>query len=156
MAIIREYKARIEENGLMYLAESGMYRAESRRVRNTSDAARVLLDVFGLDKEGDENMICTVLNASGNVIGAFRATSGSINGVHFDVGGICRKALLLNGVSVIMAHNHPGGSPNPSREDIDATTSVKQGLELIGLTLLDHFIITSTGRYTSLKEEGYI
>ena len=156
MAIIREYKANLESNGLMFLAENGMYRTENRRIRSTSDAARVLLDVFQLGNEAEENLICMVLNASGNIIGAFRACSGSSTCVHFDVGNIARKALLLNGISVIMAHNHPGGSSTPSAEDIDATKRVQAGLELIGLRLLDHFIIPSSGGYTSLREEGYI
>lgn len=121
MAIIREYKAQLEENGLMYLAENGTYRADNRRITSTSDAARILMDVFQLGREAEENLICMVLNASGNIIGSFRATSGSMSGVHFDVGGIARKALLLNGVSVIMAHNHPGGRIEPSEEDISAT-----------------------------------
>lgn len=155
MAIIREYKARIEENGLMFLAENGFYRTDSRTIKSTGDAARVLINVFQLNKEAEENLICMVLNASGNIIGAFRATCGSISAVHFDVGGIARKALLLNGVSVIVAHNHPGGVSCPSSEDVEATRQLKAGLDLIGLRLLDHFIIPSCGGYTSMREDGY-
>jgi len=156
MAIIREYTAQMADNGLMYLAENGMFRAENRRVRTCYEAARVFIDAFQIDKKADENMICIVMNSSGYIIGAFRMTSGSINGIHFDVGGIARKALLLNGVSVIMAHNHPGGVAEPSEEDIYATQKVQQGLALIGITLLDHIVITSDGNYVSMKEDGYI
>ena len=62
---------------------------------------------------------------------------------------------MLNAVSIIVAHNHPGGTPNPSQEDIDATASLKKACEVIGLNLMDHFIIQGiTGDYTSLREAG--
>lgn len=156
MAIIREYRAKLEENGLFYLAESGQFRAESRRVNSTKAAADLFLHAFKLQEEADEHLIAIVLNAAGNVIGAFRATAGGINGVPFDVGGVVRKALLLNGVSVILAHNHPGGTPRPSSEDLNATEAVKKALELVGLRLLDHIIVTSAGVYTSFREDGYL
>ena len=57
MAIIREYKAKLEENGLMILRESELYRAENKRIRSTSDAACILHDVFELGKEAEE-MYC--------------------------------------------------------------------------------------------------
>ncbi|MDD2578410.1 MAG: JAB domain-containing protein, partial [Candidatus Dojkabacteria bacterium] len=43
--------------------------------------------------------------------------------------------------SVIMAHNHPSGDPTPSREDVAITNRIKEGLELVGLNLLDHIVI---------------
>ena len=154
MAIIREYKAKLEENGLMLLKESENYRTEDKRIRSTSDAARILLDVFELGKEAEENLLCICMNAQGQIIGAFRSCSGSTTTSHFDVGGIAKKCLLLNAVSCIISHNHPGGTCYPSDADIDATKRVKEGLKLIGINLLDHIIIPSySNNYYSFAEE---
>lgn len=154
MAIIREYKAKLEENGLMILRESELYRTENKRIRSTIDAARILHDVFELGKEAEENVLCICMNAQGQIIGAFRSCSGSISACHFDVGSIAKKCLLLNAVSCIIAHNHPGGTCTPSDNDIDATKRVKDALKLIGINLLDHIIIPSYSKnYYSFAEE---
>ena len=68
-----------------------------------------------------------------------------------------RKVLMMNCVSFIMAHNHPGGSLTPSKEDLDATKAVETAAQLLGLRMLDHFIVSgNTGDYLSFREAGYM
>ncbi|MBR7121675.1 MAG: RadC family protein [Lentisphaeria bacterium] len=55
---------------------------------------------------------------------------------------------------VIMAHNHPGGSLLPSRSDISSTLAVKKMLNEIGVTLLDHFIVSPQGCVSMMKMPG--
>ena len=57
---------------------------------------------------------------------------------------ICVRALELQATAVIAVHNHPSSDPNPSRADIDMTQRVKDALKTIGVTLLDHVIVTPT------------
>lgn len=52
------------------------------------------------------------------------------------------EALKRNAAAVILAHNHPSGSPEPSRADELLTTSLKQALALVDVRVLDHFIVT--------------
>ena len=51
-------------------------------------------------------------------------------------------------------HNHPSGSPDPSREDITVTKKIAEAGNLLGVELLDHIVIGD--QYTSLKEKGHL
>lgn len=156
---ITSYKPILQKNRLMSLEPVRDYLCGDGDdvVTSTAAAARVFVDCIRLHEEADEHVVVLCLNASGHVTGMFEMTGGSINAVHFDVAGIMRKVLMMNCVSFIMAHNHPGGTLSPSAEDLDATERVKQAADMLGLRLLDHFIIAGpSGGYVSLREEGYM
>ena len=121
-------------------------------VRSTSDAGRILCAMFRHELEESVRLLC--LNAGGKVLKLDLLNEGDINAVHFSVRKIVETALSAKAVSVILAHNHPGGTLTPSKEDIDATNSAKTALSTVGIQLLDHLII-SGDRYCSLREEGY-
>ena len=57
---------------------------------------------------------------------------------------ICVRALELQASALIAVHNHPSSDPNPSRADIDMTNRLRDALKTIGVTLLDHLIVTPT------------
>ena len=57
---------------------------------------------------------------------------------------ICVRALELQASAVVAIHDHPSGSPEPSRADIDMTKRIKDALKTIEVTLLDHVIVTPT------------
>ena len=52
---------------------------------------------------------------------------------------------------VILVHNHPGGELVPSKSDILATLEVKEVLDEMSITLLDHFIVTNHGCMSLMK-----
>ena len=58
---------------------------------------------------------------------------------------ICVRALELQASAVVAVHDHPSGSPEPSRADIDMTNRIRDALKTIEVTLLDHVIVTQTG-----------
>ena len=57
---------------------------------------------------------------------------------------VCVRALELQATAVIAVHNHPSGDPQESKADIDMTNRLKAALKSIGVTLLDHVIVTPT------------
>ncbi|PYG84368.1 DNA repair protein RadC [Ruminiclostridium sufflavum DSM 19573] len=57
--------------------------------------------------------------------------------------------------SIILAHNHPGGSLSPSKDDIELTRRIQSALEPISVKVIDH-IITAGDRYISFKERELI
>lgn len=57
--------------------------------------------------------------------------------------------------SIILAHNHPGGSLNPSNDDIELTKKIKAALEPISVKVVDH-IIAAGSKYMSFKERDLI
>ena len=105
--------------------------------------------------EQTESVRLLCLNAGGKVLKLALLNEGDINAVHFSVRKIVETALSAKAVSVILAHNHPGGTLTPSREDLDATNSAKAALSTVGIQLLDHLIISGDG-YCSLREDGYL
>ena len=68
---------------------------------------------------------------------------------------IIKAALAQNAASVILAHNHPSGSPEPSQADLTLTQTLKTALDLVDIRLLDHFIVTNSQVY-SMAEHGEI
>ncbi len=68
---------------------------------------------------------------------------------------ICVRALELQASAVIAIHNHPSSDPNPSRADIDMTQRIKDALKTIGVTLLDHLILTPTAS-VSFQSRGLL
>ena len=57
--------------------------------------------------------------------------------------------------ALILVHNHPSGSPEPSRADIAITHRIAEAGRLLGIALHDHVII-GHGRHVSLKAKGLI
>ena len=62
-------------------------------------------------------------------------------------------SLMDRAASVIMAHNHPSGSLEPSSEDVALTRRLQKAGELLGIKVLDHLIVSPVG-YVSLKQQG--
>jgi len=68
---------------------------------------------------------------------------------------IIAKALAIGAAALILVHNHPSGSTQPSRADIQITLKIIEAARLLGVTVHDHVIIGREG-HTSLKAKGLI
>ena len=68
---------------------------------------------------------------------------------------IVEGALKYRAVSVIIAHNHPGGLAEPSANDDKITEQIKNALETVGISLQDHMIIAGD-KYFSYRKTGYL
>lgn len=80
---------------------------------------------------------------------------GSIDEAAIHPREVVRKALDLGASALIMVHNHPSGSPEPSRADIAITNRIAEAGRLLGIVVHDHVIIGRTG-HVSLKAQGLI
>lgn len=56
----------------------------------------------------------------------------------------------------VLVHNHPSGDPTPSPEDLAMTRTVAEAASIVGCQLVDHVIIGSWDRYSSLLDLGVI
>ena len=65
------------------------------------------------------------------------------------------RALALNAASVVLAHNHPSGTAQPSRADEALTQTLRAALGLVDVRVLDHFVVTST-EAVSMAERGLL
>lgn len=68
---------------------------------------------------------------------------------------VVKDALAFGATGVVMAHNHPGGDPEPSAGDRDATRKMARALDPLGIRLLDHLVITRDGA-VSFRELGLL
>lgn len=132
----------------MYLNEiSAVYSREP--IRSTKDAANLLRIQFSdFDRE---YMYVINLTASGRPISYHMVGIGCTNAVTFPIMTTFRTAIIQNAVSIILCHNHPGGTLIPSEEDIAATKQMIEAGQLLGIKVLDHFIFTPQN-YLSMRE----
>ncbi|MDQ2087201.1 DNA repair protein RadC [Herbivorax sp. ANBcel31] len=98
-------------------------------------------------------VIC--LDAQNRVNYADLVHEGTINEAPIYPRVIVERALRHKANSVILAHNHPGGSLNPSRGDIEATKVIKNALESISIKVVDHIIVCGE-KYISFAERGLL
>lgn len=68
---------------------------------------------------------------------------------------IVKRALHHDSAAVVLAHNHPSGTVQPSRADEALTLTLKQALALIDVRVLDH-VIVAPGNACSLAEKGLV
>ena len=96
-------------------------------------------------------VIC--LDAQNRVIYSDLVHEGTINEAPVYPRVLVETALRHKANSVILAHNHPGGSLNPSRADIEATNNIRNALEAISIKVIDHIIVCGE-KYYSFAENG--
>jgi DNA repair protein RadC len=116
-------------------------------IRNAKDAYDYLQDMRNLPKEHLRGLY---LNSHSHIIRDEVISIGTINANMIHPREVFRPALECNAAAIIIAHNHPSGSVEPSLEDIDITHQLIQAGKLIGISLLDHVIITKDS-YASVK-----
>lgn len=108
-----------------------------------------------LAADKDECFACLFLDTRHRLISFERLFYGTIDGASVYPRVVVRRALELNAAAVIFTHNHPSGVAEPSRDDIRITERLKQGLALIDVRVLDHFIV-SVESTSSLAEGGHL
>lgn len=124
---------------------------ERVQVRSSRDAYNAIAPLV-MDLAHEEFWILT-LNRSNHVIGRHKISSGGTAGTVVDAKMIFRQALEMQASSIILCHNHPSGSLNPSDADIRVTRKLKQGGGYMDISVLDHLIVSERGYY-SFADEG--
>jgi DNA repair protein RadC len=95
------------------------------------------------------------LNTQNMLIHDEHVGDGSIDEAAIHPREVIRRALDLGATALIIVHNHPSGSPQPSRADIQITNRIAEAGRLLGITVHDHVIIGREG-HVSLKAKGLI
>ena len=95
------------------------------------------------------------LNAQNMLIMDEHVTDGSLDEAAIHPREVIRRALDLGAAALILVHNHPSGTPQPSRADIQITGRIAEAGRLLGITVHDHVIIGREG-HVSLKAKGLI
>ncbi|WP_246608352.1 RadC family protein [Paenibacillus agaridevorans] len=122
-------------------------------IRSPEDVYRLLEPEFRHLKQ--EQFVCLFLNTKNGVVAKEVISIGSLNACIVHPREVFRPAIKRSCASIICAHNHPSGNPDPSPEDISLTQRLIESGAIIGIEVLDH-IVVGNGTYVSLKERGVI
>ena len=95
------------------------------------------------------------LNARNMLILDDLVGDGSIDEAAIHPREVIRRALDIGATALILVHNHPSGSPQPSRADIEITNRIAEAGRLLGVTVHDHVIIGREG-HVSFRSKGLI
>lgn len=102
-----------------------------------------------------EKFLAIYLDNSHHIISCQTMFVGTINMSHVYPRDILREAIKQSAVSMIIVHNHPSGSLEPSQADLQVTSLMIRTASLMGLKIDDHLIITQN-RYFSFAKEGIL
>ncbi|HYD62581.1 MAG TPA: DNA repair protein RadC [Noviherbaspirillum sp.] len=100
-----------------------------------------------------ESFAVLFLDVKNRLIAAEELFRGTLTHASVYPREVVKTALAHNAAAVILAHNHPSGTPEPSAADRTLTQALKQALALVDVRLLDHFIVAGTSIY-SFAEHG--
>lgn len=102
-----------------------------------------------------EVFACLFLTSQNRVICFEELFQGSIKQADVYPREIVKSALQVNAASVIFAHNHPSGDATPSFADKEMTLLLQSALEVIDVSVLDHFVV-GAGEVVSFVEMGFL
>ena len=108
-------------------------------------------------KLGDKNNEVTLifyLNTQNRLIRCDTLSAGTVDAVNIFPAEVARLALLCGAHSVVLCHNHPGGTFLPSRDDDAVTFDINKALDSLGIVLLDHVIVSRFGYYSYRAHEN--
>ncbi len=102
-----------------------------------------------------EVFLTLMLDSKNRVLRELQISEGSLNASIVHPREVFQPVIRESAAAVLFVHNHPSGDPEPSREDLELTTRLRDAGALMGVRVLDHIIIGS-GRYISLADQGLI
>ena len=105
--------------------------------------------------ERNERFVVIALSARCRLNGYRKITEGTLSECSAYPRSVLETALSYNAHSVILCHNHPGGTNSPSNEDIISTKELQRMLGSVGIRLLDHIIVAGSDAY-SMSAHGDI
>jgi len=134
------------------LVREGRQVVASRSISSPEDAATIFRDYMG---DSDREVFAVMaLSVKNEVLGIHTVSIGTLENALVHPREVFKSILLLNACSVIVCHNHPSGSPEPSPEDRMVTTRLIEAGKILGVEVHDHIILGSGMRYISLRERG--
>jgi len=118
---------------------------------------QALLDYLHIDMAHltHERVRVLYLNTQNHLILDHKLVDGDIDEAAIQPRKVIHKAMDIGAAALILVHNHPSGSAEPSRADIQITHKIIEAGRLLGITVHDHVIIGQQG-HVSLKAKGLI
>ena len=93
------------------------------------------------------------LNRANKIIHKMKLSQGGLSETIVDNRIVYKEGISRLASSVVICHNHPSGTLNPSKQDETITQKLRNGLMLLDMALIDHVIVCEKGYY-SFADEG--
>lgn len=128
---------------------------EDNNLPTINSAKDVVAQLQELRTMKKEHFVVLYLNARSQLIHKETVSIGTLNASLIHPREVFKSAIDQLAASVILAHNHPSGSAEPSEDDLEVTKRLKEAGRILGIEVLDHVIVTKSA-YLSLKEKKLI
>lgn len=117
-----------------------------RRVTSHRDVQRWASGhLIGLDHE---EVWVLAMKSSRKVQAEWCVARGGLHGCGLLPADVLRPVLRCAASAFILVHNHPSGDPTPSQDDVLMTRALQQACRAVGVTLVDHVIVSRSGSYS--------
>lgn len=116
-------------------------------IRNAKDVYEYLQDMRNLPKEHLRGLY---LNSHNRILRDEVISIGTVNSNMIHAREVFRPAIECNSAAIVLAHNHPSQEVTPSKEDEDITAELVKAGKILGISILDHVIITKDS-FASIK-----
>jgi DNA repair protein RadC len=123
------------------------------RLEDPQAVAMLLLPLVGAADR--EHCLAVMLDTKHRVLETITVSVGSLDHTFMSPREILRDALLANAAAVVVAHNHPSGDPEPSRDDERVTRRIVEAGRVVGVEVLDHLVVGG-GSWVSLARRGLV
>lgn len=123
-------------------------------ITSPESASALLESAFDLSNQPEEVVALIALDTRNVVAGLFIVSRGTVNSSLVHPREVFKRALLCNASSIIIAHNHPGGSLIPSSDDKAITQRIKEAGRIVGVSLSDSLIIARGRCYSFARDKA--
>lgn len=123
------------------------------QMRCGGDIARVVRETARGSRR--ESFFLLLLDNRRRVLGLRVVSTGSLDMAPVHPREVFAPAIRDGASAVVVAHNHPSGDPQPSREDRMVTDRLRQAGELVGIELLDHVVVGESSYYSFAEEATF-
>lgn len=102
-----------------------------------------------------EELWALLLDARNRIVGERMLARGGLHACAITARDVLRPVVREASSAFLLVHNHPGGDPCPSREDVAFTAQIAAGAATLGVTLVDHVVVAREG-HVSMLEAGLL
>lgn len=124
-------------------------------ITSSRDVSRLLHEAVPFAGRNREFFVVLCLDAKNKPIAIANPHTGGRDNAAVDPSTVLQAVVLSGAIGYIVAHNHPSGDATPSEADVEMTRRLKQASEYLGVSLLDHIVLTDDPTvYTSFLDRG--
>lgn len=121
-----------------------------KTINSTSEAKKFFATEFATSVSEKFMMLC--LDSKNKILKCSKISEGSITATEVNIRKIAQEAMSVNAVSVILAHNHPGGRAIPSAGDVRMTKAIIAALLPLDIVVWDHIIVADSKNIISMSD----